>query len=66
MEGMTMESIKRFFKEDSAIAATEYVVLAALITGGIVLAVTGVGNNLANFFNGMGNWIGSRSFGTGS
>ena len=60
-----MESIKRFLQDDSAIAATEYVVLAALITGGIVLAVTSVGTALKTFFEGMGSTIGGwAGFGT--
>ena len=62
MEATTMESIKRFLKDDSAIAATEYVVLAALITGGIVVAVAAVGGNLSKFFQNMADWIGSKSF----
>lgn len=63
MEGTTMESIKRFLKDDSGISATEYVVLAALITAGIVGAVTGVGDALGVFFGKMSTWIGLRDFG---
>ena len=62
MEGTTMESIKRFLKDDSAIAATEYVVLAALIVGGITIALTGVGTSLSNFFDSMSTWIAGKNF----
>ena len=58
-----METIKRFLKDDAGISATEYVVLAALITGGIVIAVTNVGTALADFFNSMGTWISGKTFG---
>ena len=63
MEVTAMESIKRLLKDDSGIAATEYVVLAALITGALVLAVTGVGTALSGFFGKMSTWITCRSFG---
>ena len=63
MEGSTMEAIKRFLQDDSGISATEYVVLAALITGGIVLAVTRVGTELGRFFNEMADWLSGRTFG---
>ena len=59
-----METIKRFLQDDSGISATEYVVLAALITAGIVVAVTNVGTALASFFNSMANWISGRTFGS--
>jgi pilus assembly protein Flp/PilA len=57
-----MEAIKRFLQDDSGISATEYVVLAALITAGIVGAVSGVGGALEGFFNKMATWIGSQTF----
>jgi len=57
-----METIKRFLKDDSGIAATEYVVLAALITAGIVGAVSGVGDSLTGFFGKMSAWIDGRNF----
>jgi pilus assembly protein Flp/PilA len=63
MEVTAMESIKRFLQDDSGIAATEYVVLAALITGALVIAVTGVGTALGTFFTGMATWIGLHPFG---
>ena len=59
-----MESIKRFLQDDSAIAATEYVVLAALITAGLVAAVSGVGGALSTFFLGMASWISGHGFAT--
>jgi Flp pilus assembly pilin Flp len=64
MEGTTMESIKRFLKDDSGISATEYVVLAALLVGGITVAVTGVGTALSGFFDSMATWVTGRRFGT--
>ena len=59
-----METIKRFLKDESGISATEYVVLAALITGGILAAVTSVGTALGAFFDTMATWIGARNFAT--
>jgi Flp pilus assembly pilin Flp len=57
-----METIRRFWRDESGISATEYVVLAALIVAGLVTAITAVGANLASFFNEMATWIGGQHF----
>jgi Flp pilus assembly pilin Flp len=58
-----MESIKRFLENDAGIAATEYVMLAAMIVGGIVVALTNLGTSLSGFFESMSTWIGVKGFG---
>jgi pilus assembly protein Flp/PilA len=56
-----MERIKKFLKDESGIAMTEYLVLGALIVAGTVVAVGTVGTNLSTFFDNMGTWIAAHS-----
>jgi len=48
-----MERIKNFFKDESGASAVEYGLLVALIAVAIIVAVTAVGTNLKNVFNGV-------------
>jgi pilus assembly protein Flp/PilA len=47
-----MERIKNFFKDESGASAVEYGLLVSLIAVVIIGAVTLVGTNLSNVFNG--------------
>jgi pilus assembly protein Flp/PilA len=47
-----MERIKNFFQDESGASAVEYGLLVALIAVAIITAVTLVGTNLTNVFNG--------------
>jgi pilus assembly protein Flp/PilA len=47
-----MERIKNFFKDESGASAVEYGLLVALIAVVIIGAVTTVGTNLTNVFDG--------------
>ena len=57
--GITMEWIKRFFKEDEGVTAIEYGLIAALIALVIIVAVALVGTNLRTAFNNVATHLGS-------
>ena len=48
-----MERIKNFFKDESGATAVEYGLMVALIAVVIIAAVTTVGTNLRDVFNGV-------------
>lgn len=50
-----MNIFARFAKDESGATAIEYGLIAALISVGIILAVSTLGNNLANVFGTVGN-----------
>ncbi len=49
-----MNIFARFAKDESGATAIEYGLIAALISVGIILAVTTLGGNLSNVFNTVG------------
>lgn len=50
-----MNIFARFAQDESGATAIEYGLIAALISVGIIVAVTTIGNNLENVFNTIGN-----------
>lgn len=50
------EIIGAFGREDDGVALTEYLILLALLVGGVILAVTLAGNNLAAAWASWGTW----------
>ncbi len=58
--------INRFLREEEGVTAIEYGLIAALIAVVIILAVSLVGNNLANVFNYIANKLGSSMTTTSS
>ena len=51
-----LEIIGSFGREEDGVALTEYLILLALLVGGVILAVTLAGNNLAAAWNSWGTW----------
>ncbi|AZN69939.1 Flp family type IVb pilin [Georhizobium profundi] len=49
--------IARFMKDESGATAIEYGLIAALISVGIITAVSTVGNNLETTFNSISNGL---------
>ena len=54
-----VKHIVRFMQEEEGTTAVEYGLMLALITGVLVLAVTGLGGTLSNRFNGVAGIIAS-------
>jgi pilus assembly protein Flp/PilA len=52
-----MNIFARFAKDESGATAIEYGLIAALISVGIILAASTLGNNLGNLFNDIGNQL---------
>ena len=50
------ELIDAFGREDEGVALTEYLILLALLIGGVILAVTTAGGNLATAWTSWGTW----------
>jgi pilus assembly protein Flp/PilA len=50
-----MKTVARFMNDESGATAIEYGLIAALISVGIIVAATFLGNGLGNLFNGIGN-----------
>lgn len=48
-----MNIFARFAQDESGATAIEYGLIAALISVGIILAATALGDSLANLFNGI-------------
>lgn len=51
-----IEIVNAFSREEDGVALTEYLILLALLVGGVILAVTIAGNNLAEAWNSWGTW----------
>jgi len=49
-----MQFIKNFIKEEDGITAIEYALMAALIAGVVIAAVTAFGKNLTTLFSTTG------------
>ena len=52
-----MNIFARFAQDESGATAIEYGLIAALISVGIILAATALGDNLGNLFNGIANTL---------
>lgn len=52
-----MKIFTRFAQDESGATAIEYGLIAALISVGIILAATALGDNLGNLFNGIANTL---------
>ena len=50
MKALT-QGLQRFYQEEEGVTAIEYGLIAALIAGVIIVAVTAVGQNLQVIFN---------------
>ena len=48
---------KRFFQDETGIALSEYVIVLALLLGGVIVAVLVFGNNLSNAWHNWANWM---------
>jgi Flp pilus assembly pilin Flp len=54
---MTADAIRRFLRDDQAIAITEYGLLIALIAVLLIAVVTIFGSNIASWFNAKTNTL---------
>lgn len=48
-----MQFIKNFIKEEDGVTAIEYALIASLIAGVIIAAVTLLGGNISSMFNSL-------------
>ncbi len=55
-----MNIFARFAQDESGATAIEYGLIAALISVGIILAATALGDSLGNLFNGIANTLASN------
>jgi pilus assembly protein Flp/PilA len=53
LKGLTMQFIKNFIKEEDGVTAIEYALIASLIAGVIIAAVTLLGGNISAMFNAL-------------
>lgn len=53
-----LESIRAFAVEEDGVALTEYLILLALLVGGVIIAVTTAGGSLAAAWASWGTWWG--------
>lgn len=51
-----IELYKTFAAEEDGVALTEYLVLLGLLIGGVIVAVTTAGDNLAAAWDAWGTW----------
>jgi pilus assembly protein Flp/PilA len=56
---MGLESIRAFVAEEDGVALTEYLILLALLVGGVVAAVGLAGDGLAGAWSGWTTWWGT-------
>lgn len=52
-----VNSVRAFAREEDGVALTEYLILLALLVGGVITAVTLAGTNLAAVWNGWAGWF---------
>ncbi|ARO27409.1 hypothetical protein CO659_05870 [Rhizobium sp. S9] len=52
-----VNSVRAFAREEDGVALTEYLILLALLVGGVITAVTLAGTNLATVWNGWATWF---------
>lgn len=49
--------VRAFAREEDGVALTEYLILLALLVGGVITAVTLAGDNLAEVWNAWAGWF---------
>jgi pilus assembly protein Flp/PilA len=52
-----LSSVRAFAREEDGVALTEYLILLALLVGGVITAVTLAGTNLAAVWTGWAGWF---------
>ncbi|MDK1389201.1 hypothetical protein QN224_27735 [Sinorhizobium sp. 8-89] len=52
-----LSKVRAFAREEDGVALTEYLILLALLVGGVIGAVTLAGTNLSNVWNGWAGWF---------
>ncbi|MBX4924295.1 Flp family type IVb pilin [Rhizobium binae] len=52
-----VNSVRAFAREEDGVALTEYLILLALLVGGVITAVTLAGTNLATVWNSWATWF---------
>ena len=55
-----MNFIKNFIKEEDGVTAIEYALIAALMAGVIIVAVTALGGNIKDLFTKLGTMISTQ------
>ncbi len=48
--------VRAFAREEDGVALTEYLILLGLLIGGVIIAVTTAGDNLAAAWTNWGSW----------
>jgi len=51
-----MSTVRAFAREEDGVALTEYLILLALLVGGVIAAVTVAGSNLSDAWEAWGTW----------
>ena len=51
--GSTMETLKRFIKDEQGLETVEWAVIAALIVAGLIAVIGGLGTNVLNAFTSL-------------
>jgi pilus assembly protein Flp/PilA len=51
-----LTKVRAFSREEDGVALTEYLILLALLVGGVITAVTAAGSNLSNAWEAWGTW----------
>jgi pilus assembly protein Flp/PilA len=52
-----LSSVRAFAREEDGVALTEYLILLALLVGGVIGAVTLAGDNLTKVWNAWAGWF---------
>lgn len=52
-----LSAVRAFAREEDGVALTEYLILLALLVGGVIGAVTLAGDNLAIVWNAWAGWF---------
>ncbi|CAN7343928.1 hypothetical protein LJR255_001949 [Pararhizobium sp. LjRoot255] len=52
-----LSAVRAFAREEDGVALTEYLILLALLIGGVITAVTLAGDNLAAVWNAWAGWF---------
>ncbi|MCZ4091338.1 Flp family type IVb pilin [Sinorhizobium psoraleae] len=52
-----LSKVRAFAREEDGVALTEYLILLALLVGGVIGAVTLAGTNLSAVWNGWAGWF---------
>ncbi|MGZ2502382.1 hypothetical protein EHI47_01985 [Rhizobium leguminosarum] len=52
-----VNSVRAFAREEDGVALTEYLILLALLVGGVITAVTLAGTNLAAVWTAWAGWF---------